>query len=298
MKKLTHLFILSFSAALQAQPGTGENGAWTTQDDHRHMLQQLGITALRPGPSGQPDAPDAANTDEALANRYPDWPELLRLDNGQAVTTAEQWWQQRRPQLVEIFEREVVGRVPANVPAVQWSVSETATGTLAGKPVEGRQYLGHVDNSAHPDISVDIAMSVVLPADAEGPVPLMVMFRGSNLQQAVGNEAPPRFGPPPDPNLPQDPSPGEQLIAAGWGFAWLNPGSIQADNGAGLRSGIIGLVNKGEPCAPGPGARRARSTCSKRTRPSTQAASVSKAFPATARRRWSPSPLNRALPWA
>jgi hypothetical protein len=36
------------------------------------------------------------------------------------------------------------------------------------------------------------------------------------------------------------------LIAAGWGYAFLNPGSIQADNGAGLTKGIIGLVNKGQ----------------------------------------------------
>ena len=35
------------------------------------------------------------------------------------------WWQQRRPEIVEDFEREVIGRVPANVPAVTWTVIET-----------------------------------------------------------------------------------------------------------------------------------------------------------------------------
>ena len=30
----------------------------------------------------------------------------------------------------------------------------------------------------------------------------------------------------------------------------INPGSIQADNGAGLTKGIIGLVNKGQPRKP------------------------------------------------
>jgi hypothetical protein len=42
----------------------------------------------------------------------------------------------------------------------------------------------------------------------------------------------------------------EQLIAAGWGFATVLPNSIQADNGAGLTKGIIGLVNKGQPRKP------------------------------------------------
>jgi len=42
----------------------------------------------------------------------------------------------------------------------------------------------------------------------------------------------------------------EQLIADGWGVATINPNSIQADNGAGLTKGIIGLVNKGQPRKP------------------------------------------------
>lgn len=72
---------------------------WTTQQDHRNMMEQLGITRLRPGPSGQPGATNAANYDPAKANPYPDLPELLTLKNGTKVTTAEQWWQRlRQPQ--------------------------------------------------------------------------------------------------------------------------------------------------------------------------------------------------------
>ncbi len=56
--------------------------------------------------------------------------------------------------------------------------------------------------------------------------------------------------PPPAPRPPADVPATEQLIAAGWGYAYLNPGSIQADNGAGLTKGIIGLVNKGQPRKP------------------------------------------------
>ena len=41
-----------------------------------------------------------------------------------------------------------------------------------------------------------------------------------------------------------------QLLARGWGYATINPGSVQADNGAGLTQGIIGLVNKGQPRKP------------------------------------------------
>jgi hypothetical protein len=41
-----------------------------------------------------------------------------------------------------------------------------------------------------------------------------------------------------------------QLVAAGWGFVLLDTASIQADDGAGLTRGIIGLVNKGQPRKP------------------------------------------------
>ena len=77
------------------------------------MLEQLGITALRPGPSGNEQAPNHANVDEATATPFPDLPDALTSKNGQRVTTPGQWWHLRRPEIVEDFEREVYGRVPA-----------------------------------------------------------------------------------------------------------------------------------------------------------------------------------------
>ena len=47
---------------------------------------QLGIKALRPGPSGNESAPNHANYDEATANPYPNLPDPLTLKNGKKVT--------------------------------------------------------------------------------------------------------------------------------------------------------------------------------------------------------------------
>ena len=49
---------------------------------------------------------------------------------------------------------------------------------------------------------------------------------------------------------PADPPTTQQLLADGWGYAMINPTSIQADNGAGITRGVIGLVNKGQPRHP------------------------------------------------
>ena len=42
--------------------------------------------------------------------------DALTLKDGRKVTTPEQWWRDRRPEIVEDFEREVVGRIPATTP--------------------------------------------------------------------------------------------------------------------------------------------------------------------------------------
>lgn len=217
------------------------------------MMQQLGITRLRPGPSGQPGATNSANYDPAKANPFPDLPDVLTLRNGQRVTTAGMWWKHRRAEIVEDFEREVIGRVPQGIPKVTWTVvTNLADGLVGNLPASGKRLIGHVDNTGCPAISVDIRMTLVTPAAAHGPVPVLMMFGGfggDGLPRPVGAPVStnrfPEFGGP-----FKDPPSTEQLLASGWGYAIINPGSIQADNGDGLTKGIIGLVNKGQPRKP------------------------------------------------
>ena len=218
--------------------------------DHAQMMQQLGIKAVRPGRNSRETEPNAANYDEAQANPYPKLPELMTLKSGAKVTTKAQW-ETRRKEIMEDFEREVVGRIPANVPKVTWTVAETVNTTIGSTPVLGRKLVGHVDNAAHPDITVDISLILVQPAKASKPAPVMVMFRGGQLPGPPGSPALDFFGRPiPPPGPGEDPPGTQQLIEAGWAYAFLNPSSVQADNGAGLTKGIIGLVNKGQPRKP------------------------------------------------
>src|SRR6478752_9302361 len=59
--------------------------------DRKDMMGKLGIKALRPGPSGNEQAPNHANYDEAAANPYPNLPDVLTLKNGVKVTKAAGW---------------------------------------------------------------------------------------------------------------------------------------------------------------------------------------------------------------
>jgi hypothetical protein len=170
MKKILLLVAGSMFAgsAFAAPPVT-----WTAEQDHRNMMNQLGIRALRPGPSG--NAPNQANYDESKANPYPNWPDVLTLKNGRKVTTPAEW-QQRRTEILEDFDREVLGRVPANAPKITWKVLFTDHEMLGRVPVTVRQIVGHADNTAAPAISVNIQMTLVTPENARGPVPVLMMF--------------------------------------------------------------------------------------------------------------------------
>ena len=185
---------------------------------------------------GNETAPNHANYDDALANPFPILPELLTLRDGQAVTTADDWWKKRRPEIVEDFEREVYGRVPQNVPAVTWTVAETREIKVGEVAVIEKQLRGRVDNSRCPTIEVTISMTLATPKEAAKPVPVLMMFGGFGF----GGRG---FRPP-------GPSRTELLIGAGWGYATISPQSIQADNGQGLTRGIIGLTNLGQPRKP------------------------------------------------
>jgi len=254
----------------------------TNQQDRQRIMDLLGITSIPPGAQGS-NNPETYN--EAVANPYPNLPDPLVLNNGKKVTSRDMWVKQRRPEILELFEREIYGRTPKKTPKVRWEVvSQEDNGTTITK-----QLVGHVDNSSYPHVKVDIQLTLATPSNASGPVPVVMQFGGgfgggrgragapgapaAGAPQAPGaaaaptasasaatpapsttappsqpaNAAPPRAGGPGGGRGPAGPNWQQQLLAKGWGWAQVVPNSIQADNGAGLTQGIIGLVNKGQP---------------------------------------------------
>ena len=73
------------------------------------MMDLLGIKEIREGADGMnPNAPNAANYDESKADMHLPLPDPLLLANGKRVTTPKMWWTERRPQIVELFDREIL----------------------------------------------------------------------------------------------------------------------------------------------------------------------------------------------
>jgi hypothetical protein len=156
----------------------------------------------------------------------------LVFKDGKSVKTAKDW-QKRKLEIVEDFDREIYGRMPKNTPKVKWEIiseKDTVEGTY---PVKVKELVGHVDNSLYPSITVDIQLILTTPAKIAKPIPVMIEF---------GWIWPKEWKRPAE----EEPTWRQQLLAKGWGYAILVPTSYQADNGAGLNQGIIGLVNKGQ----------------------------------------------------
>ena len=146
----------------------------SAQADHQRLMGLLHITLLR--------KPKPANYEESKANPHPDLPDPLTLNNGEKVTTASMWWNQRRPEIVEDFDREIYGRMPKVTPKVTWEVVDVTncivTHANSSFPVVEKQLLGRVDNSAYPNISVAIQLSLTLPANTAGPSPVIMVLTG------------------------------------------------------------------------------------------------------------------------
>lgn len=232
--------IFARAAAAQVSPPAH----LTSEQDHQRTMDLLHITSLRRGADGDPKSPHSANFDESKVLAYT-LPDPLVLNNGKRVKNAKMWWKRRRPEIVADFDREVYGRVPKNIPKVNWEVLSTVKEENGSVPVITKKLVGHVDNSSYPLVGVGIQLTLSTPANATAPVPVMMEFGLSPEFLAAMKK---RFSPEQlAAIMGSGPSWQQQVLAKGWGYATYIPTSVQPDNGEGLTEGIIGLVNKGLP---------------------------------------------------
>jgi hypothetical protein len=243
------LFVPGVMAAqTQAPPTASDRAAIAAASaaERDRELKLLGISAMQPGVTAYDvGKPGNANYDEAKANPYPKLPDVLAMNDGKRVKTPAQW-QKRRAEIVSMFDENVFGKYPAHIPSVIWKVDNIETIDVQGIPAVVKHLTGHVDNSAWPAITVDFHVEVVTPASTQGrKVPVIIgggSIRPRPVFPRMPGQAVHQLSSPP--NAPDS---AKLLLAQGWGFVGRNSNEVQADNGAGLNQGIIGLVNKGQP---------------------------------------------------
>jgi len=212
--------------------------------DHQRMMKLLGISSLRHGAENDPASPFYANYDEKKADPYPVLPDPLLLKDGSRVTSPTLWQSQRRAEIFELYDREILGRVPPNLPPVSWQLLSSTQEKVGDVAVVSRHLSGRIDNSEWSQVSVTIDLVVTTPSSATGPVPVIMELGFSREFLQAMQKRFPQLAPPAEPSWQQ------MVLARGWGYAEYVPTSVQADNGAGLSEGIIGLASHGQPRKP------------------------------------------------
>lgn len=152
--------------------------------------------------------------------------DLLKGKNGKIIRSAQEWWNMRRPEILNDAQQLLYGVIPpeSRLPRVSFAVSTTYGGEGDRAYIQ-KEILGTIDISGYPQVRDTPFIVAVLRVPAKAtPVPVMIVFSGfgNNLETYWQRTAP-----------------------NGWGVCTFNPTLLQPDNGIGLTSFLIGLVNKG-----------------------------------------------------
>jgi hypothetical protein len=166
-------------------------------------------------------------------------PDPLVLTSGQQVTTAADWRELRRPEILKFYETEIYGRVPANAPRVAWEVAATESAREGAAIL--KRLVGKIGDK--PD-GPRMNMTLHLPAKANRPVPLLLSISfnfggGRGGKAADAKAASPAKPAPTKTKGPAFDSIGE-VLNRGWAHATLTYTDIQPDRPNQWTSGVIG----------------------------------------------------------
>jgi hypothetical protein len=220
--------LLAGSLAAQA-PAPPDN-----QTARNEALSALGIDprSMRPGVDGddKADSPNPGNFDEAKIRPFT-LPALM----GDKPPIDAAGWAERRAQIARLVEDEMVGRIPEAAASVRidWTLLKSEKKELDGIKAQVRTMRGATampDGRKGPVIEIEITA----PEKPVGRTPAVIEYTfvfPANFPRPA-NATPPA-------------SPAVAALKRGWTYVAYYPYSVQADNGAGLRQGIIGLVSGG-----------------------------------------------------
>ena len=136
-----------------------------------------------------PDSPDGSsagihvNYTETKVGEYT-LPDPLALADGEKVTDAKTWFSKRRPEILKLVEENIYGRAPGRPEDMSFDVHDKGTPAFDGKAL--RKQVTIYFSKDKTDNYLDLL--IYLPADAEGPVPLLLQMGWSANNLAVNDE--------------------------------------------------------------------------------------------------------------
>ena len=123
-----------------------------------------------------------ANYTESLVADY-ELPDPLTLRDGRPVRDAKTWIEQRRPEILRLFEEHQFGRTPEGKPNVRFEVLEKGAPAFEGKAVRRQVTILFSGKDSGPKAD----LLLYLPATASKPVPVFLQLAFSANSLSVGD---------------------------------------------------------------------------------------------------------------
>lgn len=204
------------------------------------------------------------NYEEALVPKF-ELPNPLISNDGTKVETAETWEKVRRPEVLELFQREMFGRLPealrkaGNHPDfVTFNLIESSENAWHGKAI--RKQVEIVFHALDSDRTVKANLLIYLPKNAPQPVPVFVgyNFLGNHT---ITDEKEIRLFHLRDGSTPADDtnlSPGnergfrmnrwslDQILDAGYALATIHYMDVACDDASCMKTGVFSLYGKSD----------------------------------------------------
>ena len=218
--------------------------------ERRNLGVGCGIVLLWAGIAGA-----AANYDEASAGTYT-LPELLVKAEGGKVATAKEWMEQRRPEILQLFERQVYGRAPGRPEGMAFKVRGLDTKALGGMATRKEITVYFTGKEDGP--SMDLLLYIPNAAKHPAPAFLGMNFSGNQTIQndpgitlstrwvrdakdegIVNNRATEASR-----GKNADRWPVEMILKRGYAVATVYYGDIEPDHNEGWKDGVRGYYLK------------------------------------------------------
>ncbi|MBL8812638.1 MAG: acetylxylan esterase [Planctomycetaceae bacterium] len=226
----------------------------------RSLLMVVLTVSVSNSGEAQDKAPEA-NYDEAKVPKYV-LPELLKTNDGKAVTSAADWTKVRRAEVLQLVQDNIFGTLPPNDIKLRTKVRSDVKDAINGLAHRRELTVYFTDDDKGPQMD----LLVYTPVSAKGKVPA---FLGYNFNGNHAVEKDPRLHITEswvrndkehgiDKNLATEASRGsessrwavEKIVSAGYGLITIYYGDVDPDFDDGFKNGIHAIFEKpGQPRA-------------------------------------------------
>src|SRR5690554_529167 len=121
-----------------------------------------------------------ANYDEDKIGNYT-LPSILKSDDNKVIETREKWQNDRRAQILRLFENEVYGEMPEEYDSLEFSILNSDE-----KAMEGKAQMKEVQIEVFKDMeSVQLDLVLFVPTKIEGPAPAFLLINNRSKRNTA-----------------------------------------------------------------------------------------------------------------